>query len=178
MTVHLQEVGQILVPDVKVALTDPGTPHVTPYVHAANFEWIELVAHLAAAVAATAAEQVKFEVLAASAANGTGAEVVPFEYVYDTVGAATIKAGTGLPTKREMQDGDGVNARVDDWTTVEANGNKQNQIVIPVRTRWLPAGKPWVALRATPGATDRDLIFVAVLRNPTYGESGRTSLFA
>lgn len=178
MSQHLQETGDIVIPGVGVALTDPNAPHTTPYVYAADCDHVVLLAHLTTGGAATAAEQVQFEVLAADDAAGTNATVVKFQWVYDTLGAATIAAGTGIATKREQVDGNSIPSPQAAWSTLVANGDKQNQIAIPIRARQMPQGKKFLALRLTPGATDRTAIFAAIRVQKQYGESARASLFA
>lgn len=167
MTVHFQEQGTLITFSEQTLAATTAT--VTPYVNASQCDATELVALLAANGTATAADQVKFDVLAASDEEGAGAEVVKFQYVYVTVGAPAIKDGTGRPAKTVFTNSTGGNEKRDDYTTTEADGNKELQVTIPIRERQLPQGKVWLALRMTTGANARDATNVVMRCNESYG---------
>lgn len=177
MQAHLQENNTLVIPDIPVSMT-ASTAITSPYVNITNADALECILFLAvSAVGATSVGRI--EILAASAAAGTGAEAIGFGDLYKTIGAATIRLGTGKPTRIEQTDA-GVPTKIAFYDTLAADGDKQQQFVIPVLARQLPKGKPWVAIRFTAGsATARNGLFAFIRRNNTHGmDLSNTSIFA
>lgn len=166
MNGFISEIGNILLPAVAASITSNTT---SAWVNTRDCEFIECGLLLQAGAGATAAENFTVEVLAASDASGTGAEVVKFETVFQTLGAPGIAAGTGLAARLEQEVSTGVKGKVASYTTVAANGDKQEQIVIPIRTRQLPKGKSWVAVKATKSTNNRTGQFFFIRGNNNYG---------
>lgn len=177
MLCNLQENNTLVIPDIPVSMTAE-TAITSPYVDVTRAESIECILFLAVSVAG-ATSVGRIEILAASAANGTGAEAVPFKDLYKTIGATTIKLGTGIPSRIE-QSINNVPTAIEYYDTLADDGDKQQQFVIPIRARQLPAGKPWVAIRFTSGsATARNGLFAFIRRDNMHGfEIGDTSIFA
>jgi hypothetical protein len=177
MQAHLQENNTLVIPDIPVSMT-ASTPITSPYVNMTNADAIECILFLAVSVAG-ATSVGRIEILAASAANGTGAVPIGFKEVYKTIGATTIKQGTGKPVRLE-QTAAGIPAKVLYFDTLAADGDKQQQYVIPVRARQLPELKPWVAIRFTAGAaTARNGLFAFIRRDNVTGfDIQNTSIFA
>lgn len=134
-----------------------------PYFNAAGCEVVNLVAFLEEGAAAASGSAVTVTVFAASDNAGTGVTAVNFQYIFYTVGATTIKAGTGKPTRVEQTSG-GVPTALSSWVTTTANANKQELIVVPIRARQLPAGLNWVKMVLTTGGTARNGQFGAILQ--------------
>lgn len=175
--VCIQEFGQLVVPDAAVSMT-ASTAITSTYVKMTGADIIDCILWLAASVSG-ATSVGRIEILAASAANGTGAEAITFKDIYKTIGATTIKAGTGIPARIE-QTSSNVPTAIAYYDSLAADGDKQQQYVIPVRARHLPAGKPWVAVRFTAGsATARNglVCFLRRANNYSMTPSG-TSIFA
>lgn len=143
------EENNLIIPDAAVTMT-ASTPVVSTYVNAIGCDVLECVLWLAVSVVGATSVGL-IEILAASDKTGTGAVVVPFQWLYKTIGAATIKLGTAIPTKIE-QSVSNIPQEVASYSTLAADGDKQQQFVIPIRSRQLPVGKPWVAVRFTAGA--------------------------
>lgn len=173
----IQECGQLVIPDAAVSMTAE-TAITSTYVNIQGADVMDCILWLAAS-ASGATSVGLIEILAASAANGTGAEVVKISDLWYTIGATTIKQGTGVPARVEMTT-DGVRVPAVSYSTLAADGNKQQQYVIPVRARHLPAGKPYVAVRFTAGsATARNGLVMFIRRQNLYGANpGITSIFA
>jgi hypothetical protein len=177
MQAHLLEFNTLVIPDIPVSMTAE-TAITSPYVKMNGAESLECILFLAVS-AAGATSVGRIEILAASAANGTGAEAIGFQWLYKTIGATTIKQGTGKPTKIEQAVA-GVPSEVAYYDTLGADGDKQQQFVIPIRARQLPKSKPWVAIRFTSGsATARNGLFAFIRRdNHTGFDIEQTSIFA
>jgi hypothetical protein len=174
----IQECGQLVIPGVAVTMT-ASTAVTSTYVNATGCEFVDCVLWLAASVAG-ATSVGRIEIVAASAANGTGAEAVTFKDLYKTLGATTIAQGTGRPARLE-QTSSNVPTAIAFYDTLAADGDKQQQYVIPVRVRHLPAGKPYVAVRFTAGsATARSGLVMFIRRDPMYKFDGGvpSSIFA
>ncbi|TXH46194.1 MAG: hypothetical protein E6Q97_30060 [Desulfurellales bacterium] len=165
MNGFISEIGNIVIPAVAASITSATT---SAYINTRDCDAVECGILLQAGAGATSAENFTIEVLAASDASGTGAEVVSFEVVFRTLGAPGIAAGTGLATRLEQEVSAGVLGKVASYVTLAANGDKQEQIVIPIRARQLPAGKSWVALRATKSTNNRTGMFFFVRSGNKY----------
>lgn len=148
----------------------------SPYVNSSQAKMTNLIGVLPVSAATTAATAVTFEVLAASDDSGTGAEVVGFQYAYVTKGAVLLKDGTGIPEKVETTDANGAGIDAVSYVTPNADGLKEMQVVIPIRERQMPAGKKWIALRATTGGTSRNVQFAVIRHGEQYGTEGRPTL--
>jgi hypothetical protein len=177
MQAHLQETNTLVIPDIPVSMT-ASTAVTSPYVNMTNADGMECILHLAVS-AAGATSVGRIEILAASAAAGTGAVAVGFKEVYKTIGATTIKQGTGKPVRLE-QTVAGIPAKVLFFDTLAADGDKQQQYVIPIRARQLPELKPWVAIRFTAGAAvARNGLFAFIRRDNVTGfDIQNASIFA
>lgn len=177
MDANLQEHSTLVIPGIPVSMT-ASTAITSVYINAKNCDKVECILFLAVS-AAGATSVGLIEILAASAAAGTGAEAVTFKDIYVTLGATTIATGTGIPARIEQSTAGVPTAKVS-YSTVAADGDKQQQYVIPIRTRHLPAGKNWVAVRFTAGSATARNGFVAFIRSgKTYGMvSGMASVFA
>jgi hypothetical protein len=178
MDANLSEVATIVIPTIPVSQT-ASTAVTSLYVNTTGFENVECVLHLAASAAGSTSVGL-IEVVAASAAAGTGAEAVTFKDIYYTVGATTtIATGTGIASRVEQSTAGVPTAKVS-YSTVAADGDKQQQYVIPIRVRHLPEGKPYVAVRFTSGsATARNGQVMFILRGSNYGLTPlKTSVFA
>lgn len=173
----VQEIGQLVVPDAAVSMT-ASTAVTSTYVNIGNAELMDCILWLAASVSG-ATSVGSLQIMAASDASGTGAVAITFSDLWYTIGATTIKQGTGVPARVEMTTS-GVRTPVTSYSTLAADGDKQQQYVIPVRARHLPAGKPYVAIRFTAGAaTARNGLAMFVRRGSLYGANpGITSIFA
>jgi len=162
---------------IVLGLTAAANPALTsPYVKSTQAKMTNLIGFLTVGAAATAANAVTFEVLAASDDSGTGAEAIDFQTVYVTKGAVLMKDGTGIPEKVEVTDANGAVISDDSYVTPTADGLKEMQVVIPIRERQVPAGKPWLALKATTGGTSRNVQFAALRHVEQYGVDGRPTL--
>lgn len=173
----IQEFGQLVIPDAAVTMT-ASTPVVSAYVNILGADIIECILWLAASV--TGATSVGLiEIVAASDAAGTGAVAVKFSDLWKTLGATTIKQGTGIPVRIEQLTGT-ARTPLASYSTLGADGDKQQQFVIPIRARQLPAGKPYVAVRFTAGAATARSGLVAFFRRMlNYGaQPMNTSIFA
>jgi hypothetical protein len=173
----MQEYGQLVIPDAPVSMT-ASTAVVSAYVNILGADIIECILWLAASV--TGATSVgTIEILAAADASGAGAVAVKFSDLWKTLGATTIKQGTGIPTRIEQLTS-GIRTPLASYSTLGADGDKQQQFVIPIRARQLPAGKPYVAVRFTAGAATARNGLVAFFRRCTsYGAQPMgTSIFA
>lgn len=175
--VCIQEIGQLVVPDAAVSMTAE-TAITSTYVSMKGANIMDVILWLAAS-ASGATSVGRIEILAASDASGTGAEAVTFKDLYKTIGATTIKQGTGIPARIE-QTSSNVPTAIAYYDTLGADGNKQQQFVIPIRARHLPAGKPYVALRFTAGsATARNGLVMFLRRATSYAMAPMgTSIFA
>jgi hypothetical protein len=174
----IQECGQLVIPGVAVTMT-ASTAVTSTYVNATGCEFVDCVLWLAASVSG-ATSVGRIEIVAASAANGTGAEAVSFKDLYRTIGATTIAQGTGRPNRIELTTNN-VPTNALFWDTAGADGDKQQQYVVPIRVRHLPAGKPYVAVRFTAGAaTARSGLVMFIRRDPLYKFDGGvpSSIFA
>lgn len=160
MTVYFSEENHLVMADHHLAL-GTGSAKSGPYFNAAGCEVLNMVAHLEEGAAANAGSTVKVELYAASDSSGTGATQIQFQDVFYTVGDNTLAEGTGKPT-HVVQTSGGVPTPLDDWTTTAANADDQEQVVVPVRARSLPAGKPWVKMVLTTGGTARNGQFGAI----------------
>jgi hypothetical protein len=98
---------------------------------------VAVVIVLAAASAATSAEQVAVALKAYAANSGGTATDLTFTDVW-------VEAGTTLA----VTDGNSVRTNYataqTSYTTPAADGTKQMIITIPIRSRAMPAGKPWL----------------------------------
>lgn len=178
MDANLQEHCNLVIPTIPVSMT-LSTAVLSTYVNTTGYEVVECVLHLAASVTGSTGIG-RIEIYAASAAAGTGGEAVTFKDLYLTIGATTtIATGTGIPARIE-QATSGVPTAIAYYDTLSANGDKQQQFVIPIRVRHLPEGKPYVAVRFTAGsATARNGQVLFVLRGSNYGMTPlKTSIFA
>jgi hypothetical protein len=173
----IQERGQLVIPDAPVAMT-ASTAVTSIYVNMLGAEILECILWLAAS-AAGATSVGTIEILAAADAAGTGAVAVRFTDLWKTLGAPTIRQGTGIPTRIETTV-NGIPASVASYLTLGADGDKQQQFVIPIRARQLPTGKPYVAVRFTAGsATARNGLVAFLRRDTIYGADPMgTSIFA
>lgn len=160
MSVYLQETGSLVVLDEAASL---GAQTTHKFVNSAGADLVEVIALLGANLASGAGDQVTLEVVAAEDAAGTNAETVPLDAVFSTDGAPKIEDGTGVASREDLADG------TTSWQTPLAKGNIQLQAVIPVRARRLPAGKPWLALRSTPGANARNITVAYYRGGASYG---------
>lgn len=177
MQTYLQENNTLVIPDAAVTMT-ASTAVTSTYIKAVGCDVIECVLFLTvSAVGATSVGLI--EILAASDSSGTGATAVTFKDIYKTIGATTIKLGTGLPVKIEQMSGT-VPTALASYSTLAADGDKQQLFVIPIRTRHLPEGLTWVAVRFTAGsATARSGHVSFVRRYNNYGVVvSQTSIFA
>lgn len=175
--VSIQEVGQLVIPDIPVSMT-ASTAVTSTYVNATDADVVECILFLAVS-AAGATSVGKIEVVAASDASGTGAVAVNISDLWYTIGATTIKTGTGVPARVEMTT-NSVRTPAAYYNTLAADGDKQQLYVVPVRSRHLPAGKPYVAVRFTAGsATARNGQVMFIRRKSGYGQKPMlTSIFA
>lgn len=173
----IQETGQLVVPDAAVTMT-ASTAVTSTYVNMTGCEIIECILWLAASVVG-ATSVGRIEILAASSNAGANAEAVKFGTLYKTIGATTIKQGTGIPVRID-QAVNGVPTDINYYDTLAADGDKQQQYCIPVRARHLPKGKPWVAVRFTAGAaTARAGLVIFERRGCHYAaDPMNTSIFA
>jgi hypothetical protein len=106
-------------------------------VNTVDCEDVSVVILLAAAVAATAAEQVTVALKAYAANSGGTAEDLTFTDVWVEAGT-TLAATDGNPVRTNYA------TAQTSYTTPAADGTKQMIITIPVRSRSMPAGKPWL----------------------------------
>ncbi len=173
----IQEMGQLVIPDAAVSMT-ASTAVTSTYVNMTGADIIDCVLWLAAS-ASGATSVGRIEIVAASAANGTGAEAVTFKDLWKTIGATTIKQGTGVPTRIE-QTSSNVPTAIAYYDTLGADGDKQQLFVIPIRARHLPSGKPYVAVRFTAGAaTARNGLVMFIRRKISHGGTpAQASIFA
>lgn len=173
----IQECGQLVIPDAAVSMT-ASTAVTSTYILATGADVIECILWLAVS-AAGATSVGTIQIMAASDNAGTGATAITFSDLWYTIGAATIKLGTGIPARVEMTT-NSVRVPVTSYSTVAADGDKQQQYVIPVRAGHLPAGKPYIAVRFTAGsATARNGLVAFIRRKTTYGPAPfNTSIFA
>jgi hypothetical protein len=176
-TACIQEMGQLVIPDAAVSMT-ASTAVTSSYINMVGAEILECILWLAASVAG-ATSVGTIEIMAASDASGTGAVAVKFSDLFKTIGATTIKQGTGLPTRIEQLTA-GVRTALASFSTLAADGDKQQLFVIPIRARQLPTGKPYVAVRFTAGsATARNGLVAFLRRDTLYGAAPHnTSIFA
>ena len=174
---HLQEEATLVIPGIPVSMT-ASTPITSEYINAAGCELVECILFLAVSVAG-ATSVGRIEILAATDASGTSAEAVPFKDLYKTIGATTIADGTGIPTRIEQSVGT-IPTAIEYYDTLAADGDKQQQFVIPIRTRSLPSGKNYVAIRFTAGsATARNGLTAFIRRGNIYGSTLHlSSIFA
>jgi len=114
-----------------------GGDKTTDRINTVDCEDVAVVIILAAAAAATSAEQVTATLKAYAANSGGTATTLSFQDVW-------VEAGTTLAAT----DGNAVKTHEDtavtSYTTPAADGTKQMIITIPVRSRAMPAGKPWL----------------------------------
>lgn len=174
---NMQEEGQLVIPDAPVSMT-ASTAVTSSYVNMTGAEVMECILWLAASVSG-ATSVGTIEILAASNSSGANAQAVSFGDVWKTLGATAIRQGSGIPSRIEMLSS-GRRADVLSYATLAADGDKQQQFVIPIRARHLPSGKPWVAVRFTAGAaTARNGLVCFYRRGNTYGADPMgTSIFA
>ena len=98
---------------------------------------VAVVIVLAAASAATSAEQVAVALKAYAANSGGTAEDLTFTDVWVEAGT-TLAATDGNPVRTNYA------TAQTSYTTPAADGTKQMIITIPIRSRAMPAGKPWL----------------------------------
>lgn len=170
---HFSEENTLIVLGLTAAAN---TSLTSPYVNSSQCKMTNLIGFLQVGAAATAANAVTFEVLAASDDSGTGAEAVPFQYAYVTKGAVLMKDGTGVAEKVEFKDANGAGVDADEYVTPTADGLKEMLVVIPIRERQVPSGKKWLALKATTGGTSRNVQFAVIRHAEQYGTEGRPVL--
>jgi hypothetical protein len=173
----IQEYGQLVIPDAAVTMT-ASTAVTSTYVNILGADILECILWLAASI--TGATSVgTIEIVAASDNAGTGATAVKFSDLYKTIGATAIRQGTGIPSRLEMLTNN-VRTPVASYATLAADGDKQQQFVVPIRARQLPPGKPYVAVRFTAGAATARSGLVAFFRRcVSYGaQPQNTSIFA
>lgn len=98
---------------------------------------VAVVVLLAAAGANTAAEQVTIALNAFAANSGGAGQVVSFTDVW-VIKGTTLDAGDGNPARTTYTTGQ------TSYVTLAADGTKQIMVIIPIRSRQMPAGKPWL----------------------------------
>lgn len=174
MQSHFAEQNTLIIPTIPVSLT-ASTPITSAYVNTTGCDTVEATLFLAVSVAG--ATSVGLLSLVAAADNaGASEELLEFQYVYKTLGATIISAGTGKPTKIEQAVGS-VPMKIESWSTLAADGDKQQILMVPVRSRSMPSGKPWLAIRFTAGsATARNGSFVFLRMGEQYGKDNGTTL--
>lgn len=118
---------------------------------------VTVVILLAAAAAATAAEQVTVTLNAYAANSGGSATVVRFSDVWVEAGT-TLAATDGNPVRTAYTSTQG------NYQTPAADGTKQMIIMIPIRSRQMPKGMPWLEAVLT-GPTEARLGGVYFIRN-------------
>lgn len=100
-------------------------------------EDLSVVIVLAAAAAATTAERVTATLKAYAANSGGTATTLTFQDVW-------VEAGTTLAATDGNPDRTFYATAQSSYQTPTADGTKQMIITIPIRSRSMPAGKPWL----------------------------------
>jgi len=136
-------------------------------INAIDCEDVAVVVLLAAAGAATSAEQVTITLKAYAANSGGTATTLSFQDVWVEKGT-TLAATDGNPERTHYD------TAQTSFTTPAADGTKQMIITIPIRQRAMPAGKPWLEVVLS-GPTEARLGGVYFIRHDEQTGPVRTS---
>jgi len=115
-------------------------------VRAINVPEVCVAVRLSVGAVADGANSPTITVKAWTAKTGGTSVNVPFKQYFTTSGDVLLVAGTGLAAKTVLDDD------VTSVTTVIENALKEQIIQIPIRSRRIPAGHPWLAVNITGGA--------------------------
>jgi hypothetical protein len=126
-------------------------------VNTVDCEDLAVVLVLAAASAATAAEQVTVTLSAFAANSGGSGTVITFSDVWVEAGT-TLAATDGNPVRTQY------GTAQSSYTTPAADGTKQMIVTIPIRSRQMPKGLPWLEAVIT-GPTEARLGGVYFIRS-------------
>jgi len=138
-------------------------------INTVDCEDVAIVVLLAAAGAATSAEQVTITLKAYAADSGGTATTLSFQDVWVEKGT-TLAATDGNPVRTHYD------TAVTSFQTLAADGTKQMIITIPIRQRAMPVGKPWLEVVLS-GPTEARLGGVYFIRHAEgSGGSRSTSL--
>lgn len=134
------------------------TDKVSDRINTVDCDDVAVVILLAAASAATTAERVTATLRAYAANSGGSGEVVTFENVWVEAGTTLAANTDGNPARTNYS------SAQTSYTTPAADGTKQMIITIPIRSRSMPAGKPWLEVTLS-GPTEARLGGVYFIRH-------------
>lgn len=137
-------------------------------INTVDCEDVTVVILLAAAAAATSAEQVTATLKAYAANSGGSATTLTFTDVWVESGTTLAANTDGNPARTNYS------TAQSSYQTPAADGTKQMIIMIPIRSRAMPAGKPWLEVVLS-GPTEARLGGVYFIRHDEQTGPVRTT---